>query len=101
MILSFSLSMPNVASWDGQWSGEGRNYVKAVDLGQSHANEQKANEILDTGYFYYAFGDGWSAGVTVKEVDSQEAATIRRKSDGFYGYDWMIDSIIREQKIVT
>ena len=101
MILSFSLSMPNVASWDGKWSGESKNYVKVVNLGRGKSNEQRAGEILDTGYFHYAFGDGWTAGVEVKEVDSREVAAIRKKSDGFCGYDWMINSIIREQKIVA
>lgn len=27
MILAFTLSMPNCASWNGRWSGEGRKYV--------------------------------------------------------------------------
>ena len=101
MILSFALSMPNVASWNGEWSGEGRNYVKAVNLGRGKEQQTKAEQIRDRGYFHYSFGDGWSAGVTVKEVDNKQAATIRRKSDGFCGYDWMIHSIIRDQKIVA
>ena len=100
MILSFTLSMPNVASWDGKWSGQDRLYVKThAFFGKKSA--AKADEILDKGYFHYSFGDGWSAGVTVKEVDSQEAARLRKKSDGFCGYDWMVTSIISDMKIAA
>ena len=47
-----------------------------------------------------AFGDdGWGANVNVKIVDSKEAAKVRKKTKGFCGYDWMIDSIIERQEI--
>jgi hypothetical protein len=29
----------------------------------------------------------------VRAVDAKEARQIRKKSEGFCGYDWMIDSI--------
>ena len=93
--------MPNVASWDGKWGGQDRLYVKVHNFGRSKERTARAQEILDTGYFHYNFGDGWSAGVTVKEVDSQEAARLRRKSDGFCGYDWMVTSIISDMKIAA
>ncbi len=95
MILSFTLSMPNVASGDGKWSGQDRLYVKIHNLG----SKVRAKEILDKGYFHYDFGDGWSAGVTVKEVDGRESRRLRRKTDGFCGYDWMVNSIITHMKI--
>ena len=93
MILCFKLSMPNVASWNGKWSGEGRLYAKVINFGRTKTATAKAKAILDKRYFSYNFGDGWSAGITVKEVDTKEASKIRRKSKGFYGYDWMIESI--------
>ena len=93
MILAFELSMPGVSSWNGRWSGEGRNYVKVVNMGRTQKAEAKAREILDKEYYRYSFGDGWAAGVSVKQVDAREAAWLRRKSDGFCGYDWMVDSI--------
>lgn len=101
MILSFTLSMPNVASWDGKWSGQDRLYVKVHSFGRSKEQRTKAQEILDKGYFHYSFGDGWSAGVTVKKVDSHERDRLRRKSDGFCGYDWMVTSIISDMKIAA
>jgi len=93
MILSFELSMPGVSSWNGKWSGESELYAKTINFGKSQKAEKKAKEILVKGYYGYSFGDGWSAGVSVKQVDAKEAAKIRRKSSGFCGYDWMVDSI--------
>lgn len=96
MILSFTLSMPNNNAWDGKWSGEGKLY--AVTRSFSSGNK-RAQQILDKGYFTYNFGDGWTAGIHVRKVDAKEAARIRKKSRGFYGYDWMVKSIILELKI--
>lgn len=58
-------------------------------------------EILSEGSFYYDFGDGWGMRIYVREVDSKEAAIIRRRSRGFCGYDWAIDSIIKNLEIKT
>ncbi len=93
MILSFTLSMPNINSLNGKWTGENILYVKTVNFGRSKKATELAEKILDTGYFRYSFGDGWAAGVTVKEVTAREATKLRKKSAGFCGYDWMIDSI--------
>ena len=101
MILSFELSMPNNNSWNGKWSGEGKLYAKVINFGKSQKSAIKAKGILDKGYFYYNFGDGWGAGVTVKEITSKDATQIRRKSAGFCGYDWMIDSIRENGKIIA
>ena len=99
MILSFELGMPKNNSWNGRWSGENNFYARVINFGRSKANNDKVKEILDEGYFYYNFGDGWSSSITVKEVDSKEAAKIRRKSKGFCGYDWMISSIRKNGRI--
>lgn len=105
MILAFKLSMPNVGSWNGKWSGEEELYVKTVNLGNSKKATIKAQNLLthkdNSGYFYYNFGDGWGAGVTVYPVNAKEAAKLRKKSKGFCGYDWMIDSIISDGKIIA
>jgi len=92
MILSFTLSMPNVGSWNGKWTGESNLYARTRSFARS--NVAKGQEILSKGHFRYNFGDGWSAAVAVKEVSSSDAAKIRKHSRGFCGYDWMIDSII-------
>lgn len=93
MILSFTLSMPNVGSWNGKWSGAENLYARTVNFGNSRAAFAKAQQILDKGYYHYNFGDGWAAGITVKAVDAREATRIRKHSNGFCGYEWMIDAI--------
>lgn len=93
MILCFELGMPNNNSWNGRWSGEGNCYARVIDFGRSKKATAVAEQILKEGYYYYNFGDGWGASVTVRQVDSKEAVQIRKKSRGFCGYDWMIQSI--------
>jgi len=93
MKLCFTLRMPNVGSWNGRWSGENNLYARIISIGRSNIAIEKAKEIMAKGYYYYDFGDGWGAAITVKEVDAKEAAKIERKSKGFCGYEWMIRSI--------
>lgn len=100
MILSFTLSMPSNNAWNGKWTGESKKYIKTRAFGRGKAQNAKAQDILDCGSFSYDFGDGWRASIKVQQVDSGAAAKIRRISDGFCGYDWMIDSIYRNGKIL-
>lgn len=93
MIL-FELTMPNCGSWNGKWSGEGRLYVK------SRRNNQVPKEVVGKDYTY-RWNDGWTAKVSVRKVDCREGQKIMRKSQGFCGYDWMIDSIIKYGEILT
>ena len=93
-MVAFLLSMPHVASWNNKWSGEGKIYARL-----RRDNEVPA-EYIDQS-FEYRWNDGWGASVEVKKVDAKEAAKIRKCSAGFYGYDWMIDSIIDHGKIIT
>jgi hypothetical protein len=92
MYLAFFLSMPNCGSWNGKWSGAGRKYV-VVRRFLKHKLDN-ANRILNTGYYHYSWEDGWGAGITVKEVDSKQAAKLRKESQGFCGYEWMVDTIV-------
>jgi hypothetical protein len=90
MILAFELSMPNVGSWNGKWSNADKKFVRTRSF---------KKDAPKTGNYYYNFGDGWGANVSVREVDSREAAKLKRASAGFNGYDWMIDSIVKYGKI--
>jgi len=99
MILCFELSMLSVGSWNGTWSGEDKFFAKVINFGKTKKAEEKAKVILNEGYYRYGFGDGWMAGISVKQVDAKEAAKIRRKSLGFCGYDWMVQSIKDNNKI--
>ena len=97
MNIAFTLNMPNCGSWNGKWTGEGRLYCIVKNFkGKKH--EAKAQELLDAGSWYYSWGDGWGAAINAKKVDGKESARLRRKSRGFCGYDWMVDTIIKYGK---
>ena len=98
MILAFRLNMPGVRSWNGRWSGEGKDHVKVVTL-RGKAGAAKGQQILNERSFHYSFGDGWVARIDVEQVDSGRAARLRRNSAGFCAYDWMVDSIMRIGRI--
>lgn len=101
MMLCFKLGMPSNNSWNGKWSGEGRDYRVVRKIGTSLIDICHGEEIIKNGSYYYNFGDGWSASISVTEIDSREAEKIRKKSNGFCGYDWMIDSIITWGEILN
>lgn len=44
--------------------------------------------------FTYRWEDGWCAHIEAKLVETKEKTAILRKSRGFAGYDWMVDSIL-------
>lgn len=94
VLIAFELSMPNVGSWNGKWTGEGRPYIRVREV-----DDQKAASLLEEGSFDYRWDDGWCAYVSVRQVDTKEAAKLRKKSVGFLGYDWMIDSILAKGSI--
>lgn len=96
MLVGFYLSMPTAASWNGKWSGEGRLFARVY----SYRNPAVVQALVNRSY-YYRWSDGWCACVEMKEIDRKEANRIRRKSQGFSGYDWMIDSILARGKILT
>jgi hypothetical protein len=87
--IAFELSMPNVGSWNGRWSGEGNLYAIVRDFSQ-----KTADKILSKPSYYYRWDDGWGASVKVKAVDGTESRRIKKNSRGFCGYEWMIESII-------
>ena len=93
MILAFTLSMPGAASWDGKWSGEGTLYCITRSFSGSKGGVQAA-EILDSAPYSYGWSDGWRASIAVSAVDSRLASKLRKKSRGFCGYDWMVNTII-------
>jgi hypothetical protein len=45
--------------------------------------------------FWYDWGDGWSANVKVRLPELREKVINK-----FMGYEWMIDSIIKNKKIL-
>ncbi len=101
MILMFTLSMPNVGSWNGKWTSAENLYAMVQNFGASKKRVEQAQKILDGGGYYYNFGDGWGASVDVRAVNAKEANKARRASKGFCGYDWMVREIIADGRIKT
>lgn len=95
--------MPNVGSWDGKWTGAAKKYyVIRVFRGKASAAFLRGpmQSEIKRG-FYYNFGDGWSANVCAEIVDAPEARRREKQSSGFWGYEWMIDSIVKYGKITA
>lgn len=86
--------MPNRGSWNGQWSGQDKKYflIKKVSEKNEHLKEvfEKGSDS-----WHYSWGDGWGANIHAMVVDGKESARRRKKSSGFCGYDWMVDTILR------
>jgi hypothetical protein len=103
-ILSFELTMPNVGSWNGQWTGADRKYYVINSVSDKYLkSKEHFKKLLEKGRdsWYYNFGDGWGANVSVQIIDSIEARKRRKLSKGFAGYDWMIDSSVYYGEILN
>lgn len=88
----FRLDMPNRNTWNGRWSGDGKVFAKSM------RNRYVPKDIIGKS-FYYHWDDGWTACVSVEKMDSKDANKLMKMSEGFRGYDWMIESIIRYGEI--
>ena len=93
-MIAFVLSMPSRGSWNGKWSGENDLYARI------HRLSKEKESDLSGKSFSYRWDDGWCARVEAVKIDAKEATKIRKKSKGFSGYDWMIQSIIENGEIV-
>ena len=94
--VEFRLSMPGRNSWDGRWSGGGRNYAIVRTVTDKKAAELEVDKGPQS--WGYGFGDGWFASVTARIVPKGERL---KKSNGFCGYDWMVGSIVAFGEILT
>jgi hypothetical protein len=99
MLVSFELSMPSNNSWNGRWTGESSVYARVINVGTSKTARAKWEKLI--GYHTYSFGDGWRAAITVKECTSSVAHKLRKQSNGFCGYDWMIASLQQWGRILA
>ena len=86
LIVIFELTMPNVGSWNGQWSGKDKKYTVKRKL-------PKDKKHLIGKSFYYNFGDGWGASVFCRLANREKPTNI------FCGYEWMVASIIKNECI--
>jgi len=65
MILSFESTMPNVGSWNGQWTGQSSKYYRHRNVSKQEAEKILADKERNS--WYYNFGDGWGANVSVED----------------------------------
>lgn len=93
-MIVFELTMPNKGSWNGKWSQEETCFARVYK--QNVVPKEYWNKS-----FYYRWDDGWTACVSVTRVPAVEARKIEKRSKGFHGYDWMIESIIECGQILT
>lgn len=94
MLVLFELSMPGRGSWNGKWSGDTQVHAVVRSF-------RRPPTTFRLGRYTYDFGDGWCEAVTVREITSTAARSIRKESRGFAGYDWMIDEIVTHGRILT
>lgn len=97
MLVAFTLTMPSSPSWNGKWSGADRLWCVVREYTEARATE--IAKATSSTHYYYRWDDGWAANVQARIVSAAEAAKLRKKSAGFKGYEWMIDSIERYGKI--
>lgn len=91
MYLAFTLTMPVVASWDGKWSGSNKFYCVVKRFNKKESEKYKS---LAGKSYGHRWSDGWFASVKVEEIDSETAKKLRKQSNGFLSYDWMISNIL-------
>jgi hypothetical protein len=99
-LVEFRLSMPgDLPSWNGKWSGAKMNYFVVREL-----SDEALSRLFDiaSGRFdltkcrriwTHRWNDGWAAQVSARVLSADEELP---ESDGFNGYDWMVDNILQK-----
>lgn len=91
--VAFSLHMPGRGSWNGRWSGEGREHLMFMRLPDCLAKAYNGKS------WDYRWDDGWCAVVGARIVDAAEGKKLRKLNAGFCGYEWMVESILAYGRI--
>jgi hypothetical protein len=102
--LLFQLTMPNVGSHNGKWTAADKKFFIHRKVDGKFFDEHIAPLQplpLSSLVWFHDFGDGWGANVTLKVVDADTARKAMKTSSGFAGYDWMVDSILKDGTIKT
>ena len=94
-MIVFELTFPNRGSWNNKWSGENNKHIIVKK------DSQVSKDRIGKSY-YYDFGDGWGASISVRKINGNESEyrQLKKRNAGFCGYDWMVDSIIVYDEIV-
>jgi len=94
----FELTMPGVASWNGKWSAANEGHYIFKEFAPKYFEEHKDKLI---GSWHYTWSDGWRACVSSYVIDGNESRRRKRINKGFYGYDWMVNSILSVGEILS
>ena len=94
----YKLSMPNVGSWKGQWTGATNLYCVTRSYSKTSTIPKK---VLSMKNYYYNFGDGWGVNINCSEITAKEKPKYQKASRGFYGYEWMVKEIEMFGRIKT
>jgi len=94
--IEFKLTMPGRNTWNGKWSGDDKNYTIVKSVSEAQASLLFEGPSRKERSWSYAWADGWCAVVTARRLTKGERL---RKSDGFCGYEWMVNSIISRGSI--
>jgi hypothetical protein len=92
MILSFELTMPGVASWNGIWTQSQNPHFRTRKVSKETGISLLEGKEFEN--YSYAWSDGWRANVEVKRIDGKTRKKLEKITVGFSGYDWMINSIL-------
>ena len=74
--IAFIITMPNVGSWNGRFSGANKLFCVIKKI--TAAKEKTRAQSLIGQDFYYNFGDGWGANVEVRQVSAEEAKKMKK-----------------------
>jgi len=99
--LVFELSFPSFNTWNGKTIFNDHYHAALRPIRRGIDAMQKASQIVSFGPYRYDFGDGWVASLSARIVDAREARSIRARSIGFMGYEWMIESILSSGRIAA
>jgi len=92
--VKFTLTMPQISTWNGHWSGEGKDYFMIRSMRDTDVEDL----LKETHSWGYAWKDGWSARITASVVPKGARSS---KSNGFCGYEWMVNSILERGEILA
>lgn len=103
--LLFEYGHKTIGSHNGKWGGQTLVFAKSKRLYKEQEQFLQSKGIStnlgDQTTFFHDFGDGWTAKVTMTVGRVRDFKEIMKQSKGFYGYDWMIDNILKYGRILT
>lgn len=86
--ISFELTMPNVGSWNGKWTGAENKYYVIEKISDRYLNSKEYfKTLLERGWdsWYYNFGDGWGQMSGLKSLMPPKPKKERKCQKGLLG----------------